>query len=243
MRWIVLFIAVVAAGGAAWLVWRMRVPAMPVPATQAGAPSPLPPLSGVQASDDEAVRLGQRMRDDERVANDVVFLLMAALRGLCDPALAHDLPRMAVLARVPVLSAGGAAESPGFRRDVSHVVNELAHRAPCHRTLAIRVGAYAVSLAPATYAEAFPDSYFDPGLAPVPSEFKGAPLAERVADACTRVAYATLPLDEPRAWQCAGLRAGARRNILAVCRSEGARPDDAAAGIQHLLGSLPATCQ
>lgn len=243
--WVVVA-AVVAA--AVWCVVGLRAPSVPVtvPAAQVDAPSLLPPpaSSTVLASGAEAVRLGQRMRDDDGVANDVVFLFVAALRGRCEPARAHDLPRMAVLAHVPALSAGGGeGASPGFRRDVSHVVNELAHRAPCGGALVVHVGGYATSLVPATYAEAFPDSYFDPGLSLVPPEFKGASLADRVSDTCTSVAYATLPLDAARAWQCAGLRAGARSHILSVCRSEGASPDQAAADIQHLLGSLPATCQ
>lgn len=202
------------------------------------------PVEDVVVAGDEAVRLGARMRQDEGVANDVVFLIAAALRGRCEPAHAHDLPRMAVMAHVPALAAGGGEHAPdGLRRDVSHVVNAVVGQASCRGPVALHIGTYTRELAPDIYAEAFPDSYFAPELSAVPSEFKGMSLAQRVADRCTPVAYATLPLDAARAWQCAGLRADARSSILRLCQREGASPDQAAVDIHHLIGSLPATCQ
>lgn len=201
--------------------------------------------TGVVARSEGASRVGARMAADEAVADDVIFLFIAALRGRCAPLQAHDLPKMAVLARVPALSAasGEGATPSRMRRDVTAAVNDLVRQAPCTGELTVRIGAYVRSLSPDMYAEAFPDSYFDPGLSAVPAEFKSSPLALRVRDSCTSVAYATLPLDAARPWQCAGLRASARSTVRRLCQTEGTLPGQAADDIRHILGGLPATCQ
>lgn len=192
-----------------------------------------------------SAQLGERMKTDDSVADDVTFLVVAALRGHCSPGKAHDLPRMAVLAGLPVLSAsgGGDATQPQLARDVTAAVNDIVRQATCKGPLTLRIGAYTRGVDPETYAEAFPDSYFDPGLTVIPAEFKGVPLSQRVADSCTRVAYAMLPLDAPRAWQCAGLRGSARSRLLQLCRAEGASPDHAAVDMRNAVGRLPTTCQ
>ncbi|WP_448097688.1 hypothetical protein [Luteibacter yeojuensis] len=182
---------------------------------------------------------------DDAVADDVVFLVAAALRGRCMPSRAHDLPRMAVLAHVPALVAGGGdgGTSEDVRHDVTVVVNDRVRQASCTSPVILHIGDYTRSFDPEAYAAAFPDSYFDPGLSVVPAEFKHVPLDRRVTDSCTSVAYAMLPLDSPRAWQCAGLRANARSTILRLCHTEGTSPEQAAGHIQHLISGLPATCQ
>ncbi|WP_429196701.1 hypothetical protein [Luteibacter sp. W1I16] len=182
---------------------------------------------------------------DDAVADDVVFLVVAALRGRCMPARSHDLPRMAVLAHVPALVAGGGdgGASENFRHDVTVVVKDSVRQASCAGPVILHIGDYTRTLDPEAYAAAFPDSYFDPGISVAPEEFRHASLDQRVTDSCTSVAYAMLPLDSPRAWQCAGLRANARSTILRLCRTEGASPEQAASHIQQLISGLPATCQ
>ncbi|WP_198148901.1 hypothetical protein [Luteibacter yeojuensis] len=193
----------------------------------------------------DAVSVGTRMVHDDAVADDVLFLIMAAQRGRCAPVQAHDLPRMAVIARLPTLSAaaGSSAEAAALRQGVRSVVRAIVHDAPCTGALDLRIGPYTRVIDPKAYASAFPDSYFDPSLISASTEFHGAGLHDRVEDTCTPVAYAVLPLDETRPWQCAGMRATARSRILALCRAEGASPDSAAADIKNLVGGLPANCQ
>lgn len=199
----------------------------------------------VDAPGAEADRVGARMASDEGVANDVVFLIAAAMRARCHSAGAHDLPRMAVLARLPVLAAGqGVGQAPeALRGDVSHTVNLVVQRAVCLQPMALRIGPYRRVLDIEAYARAFPDSYADPAAIKPPLDARGADLAARASDACTPVAYATLPLDRPYAWQCSGLRSNARAAILHLCHTEGASPDQAAADIQQVVRALPATCQ
>ena len=192
----------------------------------------------------EAARVGARMQENESIANDVIFLIMATLRGRCEPLRAHDLPRMAVIAHLPVLSAGGGADPypESLRRDIGHIVNAVVERANCTQPLALRIGAYSSVLDPESYVRAFPESYFTPALVGGPEE-RGPDLEQRVADSCITVVYAKLPLDDVRAWQCTGLRRNARAAILHVCHSEGAMPEQAATDIQHVVDGLPLTCQ
>lgn len=193
----------------------------------------------------EAARVGARMQANENIANDVIFLIAATLRGHCQPSLAHDLPRMAVIARLPLLSAGDGEDSypESLRHDISHIVNAAVERASCTQPIALHIGAYSGVLDSEAYAHAFPESYFDPALVSVSKEAPGADLKQRVADSCTAVVYARLPLDDVRAWQCTGLRRNARIAILHVCHSEGEMPGQAAADIQHVIDGLPVTCQ
>ncbi|MFT3791919.1 MAG: hypothetical protein QM741_12790 [Rudaea sp.] len=103
-------------------------------------------------------------------------------------------------------------------------------------------------LAPERYAAAFPDSYFAPGLDAPPSAFAGRDLGARVADPCTPVVYAALPLDGERVWQCVGLRATLRRRLEHVCTDamQNGSPADArklVASIRDELQKLPAMCR
>lgn len=239
--------AIALLGGAAIGVARYAAapPAAPVPApTRETAPPAASAITPVIAMDAAGERVGRRMQADDAIADDVLFLIVASLRGRCLPERAHDLPRMAVLAHLPVLAAGGGdGAAASLRQDVAHVVKDIARRAPCHGTLALHIGGFTRELDTNGYAQAFPDSYFDPALDAPSDEFKGASLEDRIHDSCASVAYAMLPLDAPRAWQCTGLRANARTHILQLCRSEGDHADLAAADIQHFVGSLPATCR
>jgi hypothetical protein len=193
----------------------------------------------------EATRLGSRMQANQDIGNDVIFLIMATLRRRCHPALAHDLPRMAVIARLPLLSPDDGADlySEDLRHDITYTVNEIAQRAACSQPLALRIGGYSGVLYPEAYARAFPESYFSPTLVETSREAQGASLEQRVADSCTVVVYAKLPLDDVHAWQCAALRRNARDAILRVCHTEGTSPAQAALDIQHLIDAMPVTCQ
>ena len=199
----------------------------------------------VVATGPEAARVGARMQANESIANDVIFLIVATLRGRCQPSLAHDLPRMAVIARLPLLSSDGEADPypESLRHDISHIVNAIVERANCTQPLTLQIGSYSSVLDPEVYARSFPDSYFDPTVVAASKEALGANLEQRVADSCTAVVYAKLPLDDARAWQCTGLRRNARAAILHVCHSEGEMPQRAAADIQHVIDGLPVTCQ
>jgi len=193
----------------------------------------------------EAARVGAHMQANENIANDVSFLIAATLRGHCQPSLAHDLPRMAVIARLPLLSAGDGEDSypESLRHDISHIVNAVVERASCTQPMALHIGAYSGVLDSEAYARAFPESYFDPALVAASKEVPSADLKQRVADSCIAVVYAKLPLDDARAWQCTGLRHNARAAILHVCHSEGEVPERAAADIQRVIEGLPVTCQ
>lgn len=216
----------------------------PLPEVPAAA-SPGRSAMTVVATGPEAARVGAHMQANENIANDVIFLITATLRGRCQPSLAHDLPRMAVLARLPLLLAGGEADPypESLRHDISHIVNAVVKSANCAQPMALRIGAYNSVLDPEAYARAFPESYFDPALISASKEALGADLQQRVADSCTAVVYAKLPLDDVRAWQCTGLRRNARAAILRVCHNEGAMPKKATADIQHVIDGLPVTCQ
>jgi hypothetical protein len=244
-------VAVVAGGAlASWALvathGRRQAPtALPVlpahasssPATQA-SPSPLP---RVTLADGPAQAVGKAMAAEDAVADDVVFLVVATLAARCTPGSAHGLPKMATVAGLPVLRAGGQGDDG--RHAVAAVVRAAAAAAPCGSAFTLAIGPSVRTIDPRAYAAAFPDSYFDPGLAVVPDEFRGQPLDARAADACNRVAYAVLPLDAPRAWQCAGLRAGARKRVRGICAAQGADADGAAASIREAVDHLPATCQ
>lgn len=202
-----------------------------------------PPAPIVAVDEPDGARLGAMMTTDDAIAEQVVFLAAAALRGRCSPRGAHDLPRMAVVAGLPVLSVGGGASAADVskRQTISHVVRDIVARAPCDGTFTLRIGTYARDLDLAAYARAFPDSYFDPGLSTAPGEFGNEPLERRAVDECNRVAYAVLPLDAARPWQCAGLRASARKRARAVCHTQDA--EAAANDIRSATDALPLSCQ
>ena len=108
-----------------------------------------------------------------------------------------------------------------------------------------------VSLRPVRYAAFFPDSYFDPALTGAPNDFAGRSLSDRVADPCTPIGYAVLPLGGDRSWVCAGARAAMRRHVVAdLCRSAFDRGQSGAAmqmalakAIDASLQTLPPACR
>jgi len=219
-----------------------RVPSpMQATVSSSGGRSPMP----IVVAGEEAIRVGSRMQANQDIGNDVIFLIMATLRRRCHPTLAHDLPRMAVIARLPVLSPGDGTDrySEDLRHDITFTVNEIARRAACSQPLALRIGSYSSVLDPEAYARAFPESYFSPTSVETSKEAQGASLEQRVADSCTAVVYAKLPLDNVHAWQCAALRRNARVAIFRVCHTEGTLPAQAASHIQRLIDAMPLTCQ
>ena len=199
-------------------------------------------LPRVAVADPRADRLGSTMSADPAVADGVLFLLIAASIGRCDPADAHDLPKMAVLAGLPVLAIGGGADLDGAttRGTISAVIREIVASAPC-RPFDVQIGSYRQHIDAKAYAAAFPDSYFTPDLSAIPQEFEGMPLVTRANDQCNRVAYAVLPLDEARPWQCDGMRASMRKRIRQLCRA--GAPEGAALSIRASTDALPPSCQ
>ena len=191
--------------------------------------------------------LGSALSTSPEASNDVVFLAVAAAYGRCHPSHAHDFGAMAARARLPVLAGLGGVLGPhtASRASLLAGIRELSARMPCDGPVDLVVGPFHQRVAIGAYAESFPDSYFDPTLEHAPDEFAGHSLAERAVDECNRVAYAVLPLDAPRAWQCSALRAQARQRVGGLCRAEGASADaDATAyQIRDTVNRLPSTCQ
>ncbi|HEX7813709.1 hypothetical protein [Dyella sp.] len=203
-----------------------------------------PVFTHVVVSGDEAAGLGARMVRDDELAHEVIFLFVASLTARCTPERAHDLPRMAMAAGLPVLAAGagGAQANVALRHAMGKAIHAATAQAPCRGAVTLTIGPFACTLEPLRYASAFPDSYFDTSLDVVPGEFASLSLAERAADPCNRVAYAVLPLNASRAWQCAGLRADTRNRVRAICHAQGPHAQAAAASIHVLLQRLPSTC-
>ncbi|SDF33665.1 hypothetical protein [Dyella sp. 333MFSha] len=189
-------------------------------------------------------RLGPLLRANEAFAQDTVFLVAASVRARCDPAHAHDLAAMAAQALLPMLA--GVTEAIGEQTDMRDyllaAVRDVAQRAPCSGPFDMSVGDFVQRVDVVRYAAAFPDSYFDPAMTATPQEFAGRSLADRAHDECGKVAYAVLPLDAPRAWQCAGLRAQGRTRVRALCQQIG-EADTAAVQIREAVGRMPPTCQ
>jgi hypothetical protein len=164
---------------------------------------------------------------------------------------AHELAAMAARARLPVLA--GVTDALGKdverREALLDGLRTVAAHAPCQGIFEMSLGTFRQRIDAAGYAAAFPDSYFDPDLDTVPKHFGTTTLAQRAVDDCNRVAYAVLPLDEPRAWQCTALRAAARQHVLTLCHQtpQGAstptRADDTALRIRGIVDQLPPTCQ
>lgn len=223
---------------------------------QTGSRAPLPilptaPTSGerppvsVVVSGAEAIQVSSRMKANPQVGNDVIFLIMASLRRRCYPELAHSLPRMAVIAHLPVLSPGddGNIYSEELMHEISHTVADVVQRASCKQPLALQIGSYSSVLNLEAYADDFPESYFAPPLVEASREPHTATLEQREADSCTAVVYAKLPLDDAHAWQCTGPRRSARITILHLCHAEDSWPKRAASDIQHVIDEMPLTCQ
>ena len=186
--------------------------------------------------------IGPLLSSTPEAANDVVFLTVAAAYGRCMPAHAHELGAMAARARLPVLAGLAGVVGPGSGRRAALLasIRELAARVPCDGPVELSIGPFRQQVDIHAYAASFPDSYFEPTM-PSPSiDVAGRPLAERAGDECNGVAYAVLPLDAPRAWQCASLRAEARRRVSGLCGEGGAA---AAQQIHDLVTRLPSTCQ
>jgi hypothetical protein len=186
----------------------------------------------------------------EGFERDLLFLLNSSLYGRCHPGNAHDMGRMAVAARLPVLDAMVPLwqQDPSLRDQLYGMIRSVVAEADCDRPWPLAIGNYATTLQPGRYAAFFPDSYFDPTLAAPPNEFAGRSLQERVADACTAVGYAVLPLGGDRSWVCLGARAAMRRHVVVdLCGSASgdAMPDAPALArlIDTSLQALPPACR
>lgn len=206
--------------------------------------------AGAWLSADHRDIVARRLDAHDGFERDLLFLLNSSLYGRCSPGHAHDLGRMAVAARLPVLDAMVPLwrEDPSLRDQLYGMIRSVAAVADCDRPWPLVIGSYTTTLQPIRYAAFFPDSYFDPGLAAPPSEFAGHGLAERVGDSCTAVGYAVLPLGGDRSWVCLGARAAMRRHVVAdLCGSANgpAMPDAPALArlIDASLQALPPACR
>lgn len=222
-----------------------RMPVAAARVTTDATPSPsVPPPRAVMARGAGTERLGPLLQGSTAFADDVLFLVAASVRTRCQPAHAHELATMAAQARLPMLA--GVTEAIGtqtsLRDALLAVVRDVSGRAPCTGSFDLTVGDFTQRMDVERYAAAFPDSYFDPAITVTPQEFANRPLADRAHDECGKVAYAVLPLDAPRAWQCAGLRAQGRERVRSLCAGAG-EADAAAVQIRDAVGRLPATCQ
>jgi len=191
---------------------------------------------------DALTAIGPSLVTTPEAAYDVVFLTVAAAYGRCAPTHAHEFGAMAARARLPVLAGLTSVLGPhtGSRAALLAGIRELAVRVPCNGPFDLSIGPFRQRVTIQAYAASFPDSYFEPDLATAPAAFAGRTLAERASDSCNGVAYAVLPLDAPRAWQCTALRAEARRHIGALCSGSA---DAAAQQIHDVVMRLPSTCQ
>src|ERR1700755_1119361 len=103
---------------------------------------PAPPR--IDAKGKDAPALAASLFDRPDFANDVVFLVVAATRGRCEPAHAHELAAMASRARLPVLA--GVTEAlgdDGDRRDALLAdIRDIAGRAPCQGVFEMGIGAF-----------------------------------------------------------------------------------------------------
>lgn len=207
-------------------------------------PDPPMPPPAIIARGTGAEQLGPLLQANAAFANDTIFLVVASLRSRCQPAHAHELAAMAAQARLPMLA--GVTEAigtqPTGRTHLLAAVRDVSGRAPCSGLFDLTIGDFTQRLDMERYAAAFPDSYFDPSMDVTPQEFTNRPLADRARDECGKVAYAVLPLDAPRAWQCAGLRAQGRERVRSLCAKAG-EAEVAAVQIRDAVGRMPATCQ
>lgn len=219
-----------------------RHPEFPTAPERASTQEPAPVR--VETEGEGATAVGALLARRDDVANDAVFLVVASVLGRCHPDHRHELPAMAATARLPVLSAATEAlRSAGVQRArLLDVVRDVSAKAPCRGPFVMVVGGFARHVDPERYAATFPDSYFDPDLVEASQEFAGMPLATRAADECIRAAYQVLPLDSPRAWQCAGLRAQGRERIRSICHRQ-TDPAEAARDIRETVDRIPSTCQ
>lgn len=208
-------------------------------------PPPAPPPVTIEAQGPATTHLGELLDDVEGFAEDATYLVAASVYARCHPEHAHELGRMAARARLPVLTGAGQAlgEDDEARRAFLGQVRDLATRAPCGQPFTVAVGAFRRTIDADAYARAFPDSYFDATLTAPPMDAADRSLAERATDQCGSVVYAVLPLDQPYAWQCTGLRAQARARVLALCHASTDAVDAGAMKIRDEVNRLPATCR
>lgn len=186
--------------------------------------------------------IGMALSATPEAANDVIFLAAATAYGRCEPAHAHEFGVMAARARLPVLAGLTSVLGPhrGSRAELLVGIREVAGRLPCSGPVTLAIGPFRQRVDIHAYAAAFPDSYFEPDLPSASTEFAGRSLADRANDSCNGVAYAVLPLDAPRAWQCTALRAETRRHIASLC---GETAEASAQQIRDAVTRLPSTCQ
>jgi hypothetical protein len=247
-RW--LFGGLALATIAGTIAWQQkgRVPDVePKPVARAG---PYRVDAGEWLPADRRNMVARQLDAHEGFERDLLFLLNSSLYGQCHPEHAHDMGRMAVAAHLPVLDAMVPlwGQDSSLRDQLYGMIRSVVAKADCARPLPLVIGDYATTLQPARYAAFFPDSYFDPGLAAPPNEFAGRNLAERVADPCTVVGYAVLPVGGDRSWVCLGARAAMRRHVAVdLC---GAAVDHVAPDAQALarlidtsLQALPPACR
>ena len=206
------------------IVWRAAAPqqASMHAARISNTANPMPAAvldGGVAIDAAQRKALGELLLAHDDFASAFRFLLAASLRDRCQPAHAHELARMAVAAGVPVLGDTKAAllGHASLRQPAYQLVSRLAATAPCAEVALVVIGGFSMTLDLEHYAAMFPDSYFSPDLMTAPADILNRSLSERVADPCTPILYAAVPLNTERSWQCIGLRATLRRRLQTMC--------------------------
>jgi hypothetical protein len=216
------------------VVKERRVAILSLPAT----------LAGQQA-------LAKAVGDDPAIERDLAFLYVSALEMRCDPSDGHAMVKLAMAAGLPTLRATGQliAAQPVLGNQLYGLINDWVRRTPCATPLVeLRLMDYRLHVAPATYAHAFPESYVDPAMAPLPAGSPEPPdMLGEAGSPCLRLAYRLLPLDGAEPWQCVAARRQLRQQIVhALCPPDiGTAEAQAkfAATLHDREGRLPDMCR
>ena len=201
-------------------------------------------LAGQQA-------LAKAVGDDPAIEHDLAFLYVSALEMRCDPSDGHAMVKLAMAAGLPTLRATGQliAAQPVLGNQLYGLINDWVRRTPCATTLVeLHLLDYRLRVAPGTYARAFPESYVDPAMAPLPAGSPEPPdMLGEAGSPCLRLAYRLLPLDGAEPWQCVAARRQLRQQIVhTLCPQDIATPEGQAkfaATLHDREGRLPDMCR
>ncbi len=209
------------------------------------------PALSLPASPADRQALAKALGGDPDIERDLAFLYVSALEMRCDPAHGHAMVKLAMAAGLPALRATGRliAAQPDLGNQLYGLINDWVRRTPCATPLVeLQLRDYRLRIAPRTYARAFPESYVEPSMAPVPAGSVEPPDLLSEADSpCLRLAYRLLPLDGAEPWQCVAARRQLRQQIVhTLCPPDIATPEAQArfaATLHDREGRLPVMCR
>lgn len=195
--------------------------------------------------------LAKALGSDPDIERDLAFLYVSALEMRCDAADGHAMVKLAMAAGLPTLRATGRliAAQPDLGDQLYGVINDWVRRTPCATPLVeLELQEYRLRIAPRTYARAFPESYVEPSMAPLPAGSAESPGMLGDADSpCLRLAYRLLPLDGAEPWQCLAARRQLRQQIVhTLCPPDIATPEAQAkfaATLHDRESRLPDMCR